>query len=233
MMVRAVFPLALCLLAGPGLAASRYVPPAGCKLDMTIQNHSCTVTHQLRCDSDPAGDWRSVNFDRHGLVYEDHIDAEGRWLKSTDAQGMTEALMPDAPNDASFSTLMDTGHDYFDFWTELGDGTKTRYTGSDNLTDEEVIIDGVKLLRTRFHLTARDPAGAVLFRLHGTQYVSRKFRRFFGGQEVFDDGTGSPERFDQSPARFDFPGEPGFGSTTPEYDCDMLMAQHSDRKATL
>ncbi|MFI0395739.1 hypothetical protein [Paracoccus jiaweipingae] len=232
-MARAAFILALCLLAGPGLAGGRFAPPAGCVLDMTVQNHGCTVTQHLRCDSDAPGDRRSVSFDRQGRVYDDHIDAETRWLDSTDAQGLTETLLPGAADDASFSTLIATGHDSFDFWTELGDGTRIRYRGSDRLTGQDVTIDGVTLARTQFRLTAQDANGAVLFQHHGGQYVSRAMGRFFGGSEVFDDGTGQPQRFDHSPARFDFPDEPGFGSTTPEYDCDMIMAQHSDRKATL
>lgn len=233
MMARAVPSLMLCLLAGPGLADGRFRPPQGCALDMTVQHRGCKVVQHFRCEADNPGDRRSATFTREGRSYDSRIDAETRWMESVDAQGVVETLLPGAVDDASFTTLIGSGHDSFDFWTILNDGQKTRFTGFDTLTGETVTIDGISLERTRFDLTGTDIQGNVLFRHHGNQYISRDFRRFFAGQEVFDNGVDPAERLDHSPTRFDFPGEPGFGSTTPEYDCDMLMAQHSDRKATL
>ena len=66
-------------------------------------------------------------------------------------------------------------------------------------------------------------AGDLLIERNGTQFVSRDLGRFFGGVETSTDWTGETQDSDDTPVRFIRPGEPGFGSTTPDYDCNMQM----------
>ena len=61
--------------------------------------------------------------------------------------------------------------------------------------------------------------------------VSRDFNRFFGGVETSSDWTGARTQTDDSPVLFIFPGEAGFGSTTPQFDCDQLMTQIPQERA--
>ena len=221
---------ALILLAGflaaiplPGRAAI-YPPPQGCRLDYTVQNRGCSVVQYYRCDADPKGDQRSATFGQEGLTHLSHIDDQTRWLESTDPQtGLQDVLEKGAADDASFDTLLNTGYDDFDFWTVSNTGERLRHVGFDELTGETVTIDGVTLEKTRFQLTTFSESGEVLIERKGQQFISRKMRRFYGGIEQQRDWTGQQLNTDDSPVLFSFPGEKGFGDTTPQFDCDQLM----------
>ncbi|HRO13652.1 MAG TPA: hypothetical protein PLL33_01140 [Paracoccus sp. (in: a-proteobacteria)] len=225
----------LCLvmaLAGAPALAAEWKPPQGCRLEMTVQQRSCTVAQHYRCDADAPGDQRVSYFTREGEVYQSRIDAETRWMESTSlVSGITDRLEPGAADDASLKTLLATGSDDFDFWTVSDDGERLHHVGHDELTGETVEIDGVPLDLTRFELRTFAESGDLLIHRTGGQFVSRAQGRFYGGVESAADWTGAAEETNDTPMRFVRPGQPGFGSTTPEYDCDVLMTQLDDRKA--
>ena len=103
--------LACLVLAFPA-AAAEFRPPAGCTLTMTVQQRSCTVAQHYSCSADAAGDQWVAYFTRDGLVYQSRIDAETRWMESTDTvSGITDRLEPDAADHASLRTLMASGAD--------------------------------------------------------------------------------------------------------------------------
>ena len=79
--VAAVIAIVLLPLAA---AASEFRPPAGCTLELTVQQRSCTVAQHYRCETDAPGDQQVVYFTRDGAVYHSRIDAETRWMESTD-----------------------------------------------------------------------------------------------------------------------------------------------------
>lgn len=216
--------LALAMLALPA-AAAEFRAPAGCTLEYTVQSRGCSVGQYYRCDADPDG-WQRVSiFDEQGLRHLSTIDAETRWIESVNpVNGIMDQLEPAAENDASFSTLIETGRDDFDFWTLSNTGERLRHVGYDVLTGEKVTIDGVELELTRFELTTTNSLGDVLIERTGQQFINRSFNRFFGGIETSTDWTGENRETDDSPVTFAFPGEAGFGSTQPEYDCGMQMA---------
>lgn len=210
-------------LALPAMAAN-FTPPSGCTLEMTVQNRGCTVAQHYRCAADTPGDQWVVYMTRDGAVYQSRIDKETRWMESTDLRtGVIDTLVPDAKDDASFSTLLATGRDDFDFWTEASNGERLRNVGHDELTGEKITISGVALEKTRFEMKTYNDAGEVLIEREGQQYISRAQGRFYGGVEQSSDWTGAVETTDDSPVTFAAPGQPGFGATTPEYDCDMQM----------
>nr|WP_241865464.1 hypothetical protein [Paracoccus salsus] len=207
----------------PGRAAT-FTPPQGCTLEVTVQNRGCSVSQYYRCGSDPDGHQRSAIFGQDGMTHLSRIDAETRWIESADPQsGLEDRLVEDSQDHASFTTLLETGRDDFDFWTESNTGERLRHIGRDELTGETVTVDGVELERTRFELVTRDAGGEVLITRKGQQFVSRAMRRFYGGVEHQSDWTGESRRTDDSPVLFSFPGEIGFGETTPQFDCDQLM----------
>ena len=74
-------------------------------------------------------------------------------------------------------------------------------------------------------------AELVLITREGSQYISREFNRFYGGTETGSDWTGAKTETDDSPVLFTFPGEAGFGSTTPQFDCDQLLTQIPQERA--
>ncbi|QBX35751.1 hypothetical protein E4191_14425 [Paracoccus liaowanqingii] len=230
--------LTLLVLAG-ALAASAqaagaasFSPPAGCQMTMTVQNRSCTVSQYYTCSADPEGHRRSAHFGQDGLFHLSVIDAETRWIESqSTGSGLIDRLVEGAADDASFTELLETGRDEFDFETRTDDGQSLRHQGFDILTGETVTIDGQDLERTEFQLTTRSADGEVLVERSGSQYVSREFGRFFGGIETSSDWTGARNQTNDSPVLFIFPGEAGFGSTTPQFDCDQLMTQIPQERA--
>ena len=223
---------ALAMALGSPAAAATWTPPAGCRLELTVQQRSCMVAQHYRCDGDAPGDQRVTYFTRDGRVLESHIDAETRWLESTDLlSGVTDRLEEEAADHASLTTLLRTGRDDFDFWTRSDTGERLRHIGEDRLTGETVTISGVALDVTTFTLKTFSETGDLLIDRHGSQFVNRQQGRFYGGLETATDWTGETQDSNDTPMRLIAPGQPGFGSTTPEYDCDMLMTQRATRKA--
>lgn len=204
--------------------AAGFVPPSDCKLEMTVQNRGCTVSQHYRCTADAPGDQRVTIFTPDGPVYQSRIDKETRWMESTNlVQGVTDTLMDGAKDEASFSTLLETGRDDFDFWTLSNDGQRLHHVGHDELPGDKVTIDGVALETTRFELTTYSETGDVLIERKGQQFISRAHGRFYGGIEHSTDWTGTVRDDNDSPVTFAFPGQAGFGATRPEYDCDLQM----------
>ncbi|MTH76543.1 hypothetical protein [Paracoccus aestuariivivens] len=215
----------LTLFALPALAAN-FTPPQGCQLEVTVQNRGCSVSQHYRCSGDTPGDQWVTYFTPDGPTYQSRIDAETRWMESTDlATGLVDTLEDGARDDASFSTLLKTGADDFDFWTRSNSGERLHHIGRDRLTGEKIDIDGVELEITHFQLKTLSESGDELINREGQQFISRAQGRFYGGIEKSTDWTGAAENSNDSPVSFSFPGQPGFGSTKPEYDCDLQMVR--------
>lgn len=216
--------LTLFALFNPVQAAGMFIVPDGCTLEVTVQNRGCTVSQHYRCSADPDGYQRLALFAQDGLTHLSVIDNETRWIESSDPQtGLIDRLEDKAANHASFSNLLKTGRDDFDFWTISNSGERLHHVGFDELTGEKVSIGGVELEVTRFRMTSSSEASDVLIEREGGQYISRSMGRFYGGVEQSRDWTGEARETNDSPAAFAFPGQSGFGNTTPQYDCDMLM----------
>ncbi len=125
---------------------------------------------------------------------------------------------------ASFSELL-RGKDTFTFELSKDNGVQTRVTGFDRLTGKTIVIDGITLLQTEFDYTETDRAGNVLNRANGNEYVHRDWRMFFAGPSQWASGDGEFVPVDGSPLKFIFPGEPGFATTEPLFECDAIMSQ--------
>lgn len=222
----AITAAALTFIALPVHAAT-FTPPSGCTLEVTAQNRSCTVSQYYRCTSDAPGDQRTTIFTSEGPSYESLIDKETRWTESHNlGNGIIDHLVPEARDHASFSTLLKTGRDDFDFWTESNDGQRLRHVGHDILTGEKTQIGGVELEVTQFDLKTYSAEGDELMHRTGNQFISRKQGRFYGGVERASDWTGVVQDTNDSPVTFAFPGQPGFGETKPQYDCDLQMVRN-------
>lgn len=225
---RACLAIAAAILTFSALPAkaATFTPPEGCTLEVTAQNRSCTVSQYYRCSSDQPGDQRTTIFSAEGAVYESRIDKETRWLESQNLRnGITDRLVPEARDHASFSTLLRTGQDDFDFWTESNDGQRLHHIGHDRLTGEKTTIGGIELEVTEFDLKTYSAEGDELMHRAGNQFISRTHGRFYGGVERASDWTGVVQDNNDSPVSFAFPGQPGFGATKPQYDCDLQMVR--------
>ena len=215
----------LILLAGPAMAQDSFSLPAGCTGYVTVQKRGCIVSHLFTCQNDPAGYQRRVDMTESGLAYLGAIDAETNWVESTHiAAGYTETLAPGGADLASFSALLATGRDDWDFVIAASDGYKTRNVGSDEIADPHVVIDGVALQMTHFTIRVTDPGtGEELWRGTGQEYIHPDWRTFLSGARTITTPTDTYDT-DNTPVEFAFPGESGFLSSKPRFDCSVPIA---------
>ena len=221
--------LALLVLAGPASAQSQspaqtFGLPAGCTAYLTVQSKGCSVSHHFTCENYPAGVQGRIDLDDLGATYIGTIDAETQWLNGfRPATGSTETLEPGSAKPASFTQLITTGRNDFDFSTRNDQSGLVHFVGNDVLTGQSVTIDGVTLEETAFSLTATAEDGTELWRTTGQEYISRDWRSFLSGvgETVSPSGSGT---YDSSPVEFIFPGEDGFLSPNPKFECGVVSS---------
>lgn len=219
--------VAFILLAGPAFAQSgpaTFSLPAGCRAFVTIQSKSCEVEHHFTCTGDAAGMKRRVSLDEQGMTYAGQIDIQAQWIASFHAlAGITEMLETDPVDPASLDELFALNLDTWDFRTLSAEVGETRYVGQDSLTGRQVTIDGVVLDETAYQITAYDGSGTEIWSAQGNEFVSPDWRMFLSGTSTI---TTPDETFpmDGTPVEFIFPGEPGFLSTRPKYDCGLAIS---------
>ena len=223
MIARPAIAMAL-LTAGPALAADTFALPQGCDAFVTIQSRSCSVEHHFTCDGDPEGVKRRVSLNEDGLTYVGSTDREAQWLASYyPFTGHSEEL-EDAPADpASLGELLAKGVDTYDFQTNSAEIGTTRYVGQDRLTGQIVTIDGVALQQTEYQITAYGPDGSELWSSQGNEFVNADWRSFIGGTGTVTVPDGPFDK-DDRPVEFIFPGEPGFLSANPKFDCGAILS---------
>ncbi|MEO0487643.1 MAG: hypothetical protein AAF092_17220 [Pseudomonadota bacterium] len=217
-----LFFLAWILTALPA-AAEQTTLPEGCTGFVTIQYKLCSVTHHYTCQGDPAGIQHRMDMDEDGPYFISTIDEEAQWVESYAVRsGELDRLMPDATDPMSYTDLAQTGRDDFDFSTISNFGNELRYRGYDRLTGETVVIDDVPLLRTENYARAMTPDGTVQWEARGNEYIHLDWRLFLGGQSVRQTPEGPIIR-DNAPMEFHFPGDDGFLSDTPKFNCGALI----------
>ena len=227
-MRRAALPhLAACIVIGSALPAmaGSFAAPEGCTTFLTVQSKGCRVSNHYTCSADAAGDQWRTDFDQEGAYFTSRIDSEAQWVESFEIDPpVRQTLDPNPQDPASFSGLLATGNDNFIFGLSDDTGERTRVRGSDRLTGRQVVIDGITLQETEFNFTETDLSGNVLRRSRGNEYIHPDWRLFFSGPSQWDGGDGTYLPLDGSPIQFIFPGEPGFASTQPLFDCDAVMS---------
>ena len=143
-----------------------------------------------------------------------------------------QTLDAGAADPASFSDLL-TGRDDFDFHLSRDDGTHSHVTGFDKLTGRSVTIDNITLQQTEFEFHETDDEGTLLRQSRGTEYINADWRNFFSGPSKWDGGTGDGYvPLDGSPVEFIFPGEPGYMSTSPLFECDAVLSSYRPEPAS-
>lgn len=206
----------------PALAGT-WTVPQGCEAFMTVQAKACRVSHYYKCAGDAPGDQWRVDMDQEGEFFFSRIDREAQWVESYDP--VKQVLDPSPADPASFSELLATGIDTWDFTLSKEDGSSSRAVGYDRLTGETVQIDGITLSRTEVEFTEYDALGNVSRQSRGNEYLHPDWRMFFAGPGETDLGDGQWRPIDGSPVEFIFPGEDGFLATQPKHDCDALTAE--------
>ncbi len=211
----------------PAAAQFTVTPPEGCTAFLTVQSRSCIVSHMWTCEGDASDTHWRLSMDQDGPFYLTFTDSEFRWLLSYDLRsGLRNTLIEPEEDPASITELFETGSDSMVFSlineNDAGQQIQRNYTGFDMLTGETVEIDGRTLNRTQF--SYEYDLGRGPRRVEGNQFVSRDWRMFFGGTEVTTLPSGETVESDNSPMEFAEPGERGFLSPTPLYDCGDTMS---------
>lgn len=207
----------------PAFAGS-FTAPEGCTVHLTVQSQGCYVANYYRCQADTPGDSWRADFDQEGMFYMSKIDVETQWIESYDLNPpVKQTLDPNPMDPASFSGLVATGFDSYVFSLSKETGEHSNVRGYDKLTGKTVMIDGEPLLETEFDYEETDDAGTVLRKARGHEYISTEFGSFFAGHSEWHDGTNWIP-LEGSPRQFIRPGEKGFASTQPIFDCDAVMS---------
>jgi hypothetical protein len=216
--------LILALLAAPAapVLAGTWTAPEGCEAFMTVQSKACRVSHYYKCSADAPGDQWRVDMDQEGPFFYSRIDHEAQWVESYDP--VQQVLDPSPADPASFSELLASGIDTWDFTLSKADGSGSRAAGYDRLTGQTVVIDGITLSQTEVEFSEYDRAGNLTRQSRGNEYLHPDWRLFFAGPGETDLGDGLWRPIDGSPVDFIFPGEEGFLASQPIYDCDALTA---------
>ena len=214
----------LSLIGSPAMAADVFALPQGCTAFLTIQSRSCAVEHHFTCAADPEGLKRRVSLSEDGLTYLGSTDEDAQWLSSFYPFTNHREQLEDSPKDpASLSTLLKTGADSYDFRTLSDEIGTTRYVGEDRLTGKVVTIDDVALQQTEYEITAYADDGSTLWSSQGNEFVNAKWRIFIGGTGTVTVPEGPFDK-DDRPVQFIYPGEPGFLSANPKFDCGAILS---------
>ena len=223
--LQATFVAFICVSVAPAFAGS-FTPPAGCTGFLTVQARACRVSNYYTCTQDAAGDQWRADFDQEGIFFASRVDAEGQWVESLEMNPMVrQTLDPGAEDPASFTELLG-GLDTFAFNLSRDNRERSLVRGFDRLTGKTVVIDGVSLLQTQFEYSESDGSGNFLRRSRGFEYIHPEWRIFFAGLTEWDGGNGYLP-MDGSPVEFIFPGEPGFFSSQPLFECDAVLSSYS------
>lgn len=209
------------------MAAGAFHAPKSCTGFLTVQMHGCLVSNHYRCKGDAKGEQWRVDFDDQGPFFATRTNAETEWLETYDLSAAThEVLQPHGKAPASFSDLLKTGTDRYDFVMQADNGRIEHVTGYDTLTGIKRSVSGVTLEQTDYLTKSVDAKGKLIWKSKGHEWISRELRLFFAGTGLWQDDQGTTT-FDNTPALFLKPGQTGFMSTTPEFDCNTVMSQLS------
>lgn len=214
-------------------AEIQFEPPIGCQPVLTVQQRSCQVMNHWRCGSgDGVENWYGYftdggavdSFEKNGpdhqFIHVQHFSEGGMFM------GVTAAN-----DNSSLSALVSTGRDNFDVTFSMnlfGIEFDARFLGETKLSGKQIKVDGETLseLTSSFAMTFLDSdlLGEEL-NIAGTStdYL-------LVADEIFMDGTGvvetseGTERDDNSPVEIIRPGEDGFFTRIPKYDCGVNSA---------
>lgn len=220
---------AVAALGAPVAAtAASFSAPQGCETFLTVQSKQCAVANLYRCAAEPEGSFWEVLHSSEGLESVVSYDPDYQWLTAYYAwDGASETFVAPAEDAISKSTLMAEGIDTFRFTmarTAPGEDREITVVGADQLVGRETVIDDVTLEAVSTELRILSDSGEVEYHARGFQYLSREFGLFFLGTEEVIGADGTATVYDSSPVEFIMPGEPGFGSTLPFYECDQQKA---------
>ena len=221
-MMKPLMTLALLTLASPAAAQQSFAAPQGCEAKLTVQQKGCVMVNVWTCEADNPGDQWIALIGQGGVFSVQRVDSEFQWMETYSVMG-DEYLQQPVADPSSLTELFENQVDTWDFTIETQEGPE-RNVGFDMLTGVNVEIDGEELLQTEFQGQTLDADGNVLDSSNGRQYISKEHRLFFFGESWSEE---NPDQIsDMSPVEFIYPGEPGFFSDQPVYECNEIETSY-------
>lgn len=209
---------AMTLLAGPALAGE-FTPPEGCEGWLTVQHRSCQVANYYSCAADgPDIYWRVLIWE-NDETFLTKTNNEFELLEHYDLPYPIPTIQETAEDPSSISNLLETSEDRKVFTLLRPDGTRVSYNSREWLTGEEKVVDGVRLLETEYEGELSDSLGSVFVHETGKNHLNTEWRILFNGAFRISYIDGTREVYNLDPVEFILPGEFGFFSDVPKYDC--------------
>ncbi len=217
-MMKPLMILTALVASTPVVAQQSFATPDGCEAKLTVQHKGCVLINVWQCDADDPGDQWIALISQAGVFSIQKVDDEFQWIESYKLTG-NETLVSPVEDPASLTELFSNQIDTWDFTLETEEGTE-RNVGFDLLTGETTVIDGETLLNTEFQGRTLDGDGNEIDASNGAQFVSEKHRLFFFGTSWPQENPA--QVIDMSPVEFVYPGETGFFTDQPQYECNVI-----------
>ena len=219
---------AVALLAGlsagvwPAFAAELDLPE-GCVPYLTVQSVDCEVDIYMRCDK-PSGQYiRIQNYAPHGLDTIEEATDDWSILFSVDVERKTGLVVRQGPQTPiSGAAMLSDGLTEFeypvDFYFDRPAPYAVQMTGIFRMTGETVVVDGHELmvLENRIRVEIPPPLGPLETIQAG--YYSADLDAYMEGSGSLRLGQ-NVTPIEAGPARFALPGEPGWLSLKPLFNC--------------
>ena len=211
------------MIVAPFMAVAE-TTPEGCEAVLTVQKHGCEVTHIYQCEQ---GIVKHINIDQDefdwvSLFGPDYIELESK----EEITGIGLVGMNAISDPRSLHTLLTTGRDTVAYRGEfdmpgllIG---AADVSSQSRLMDEVLEIGGVTwqkaleeiVFQVRPHLA-----------MTGTQdiWIDAESGILFHGSSSHE-LAGKAEETDNTPVEVIYPGQPGFLSMSPIYDCGEMMS---------
>lgn len=198
---------------------------ADCAPVMTIQKRGCVVETQYLCGKGDAATWRSENFEAAGvdgvsvstLAYDpiEFADGSGDGGIVFDA-GRTFSSHPNKVIAEGVGQLEQGG-----MFIMRGLSRPVTVQGTLKRLDPPLVLDGVTLQRIELSGTMQFPQPMKPLTLVANYHYDARTRVLFAGESKIE-LPWTKEKPLESPARIILPGQPGFQSEQPVFDCGEL-----------
>jgi hypothetical protein len=198
--------------------------PAHCEAVMTVQKRGCVVETIFRCGQGAAMIWRNEEFDAEGPASVSHSTADYVGIEYAQADG-------------SYGVISDPALSYAPHPRDvIAKGTGTgRDSGSIRLGSfrrpvdllvalthlpDPLILDGVRLDVFDLAAQMKFPDPMPIINGTGKAYYDPVTGVLFSAETRMD--WPPSDDVPDTPLRIILPGQPGFASTSPTFDCEQL-----------
>lgn len=216
--MRGLTGLAVAVLALPVCGwAQVYTVPAGCEAIVTVQSRSCLVRQVMRCADNPDGATIAlVRQEGEDVLLRQDAGSQTIEAVSVGTGEVVRTVVVTDPIDARLAAK--TGHDGFDLEQDGGPGPRERFAGEMVSDGAPVIIDGVLLVPLAAETVITTIKTGETRTLRQTLLFEPRERIAYVATTQMTDPPGA--LLDRTPVSFILPGEAGFLSMEPDYDCD-------------